>query len=198
MELDRSATSLLVLDLQHDIVSSDGALGSHGLGAEVERSGVLERCAKVLQAARQASLPVVHVGVEVRDGSTVNTSAALLSTVVATGALRAGSEGAGFEPRARPRSGELVVLKPSVSAFAGTSLDLHLRSAGINHVVLCGVATNFVVEGTARDAVDRGYRVTVLGDACCSFTPAWHDTALEVLAMLAGVTGVDEFVSALG
>ena len=198
MDIDLATTTLLMMDLQHDIVSPDGALGSHGLGAEVERTGVLGRCARALDAARRAAFPLVHVGVEARGGFAFNGSVPLLSNVAATGALRPGSRGAGFVAQVGPAPGELVLMKPTVSAFAGTPLDLHLRNAGARRLVLCGVATNFVVEGTARDAVDRGYEVTILTDGCASFSPSWHDTALEVLAMLCGMATVDEFVGALG
>jgi nicotinamidase-related amidase len=197
MDVDRSTTALLLMDLQRDIVSPEGALGSHGLGDQVEKAGTLDRCELALRAARSAGVRVVHVGVELRDGFAVNMSTPLLSNVVAGGALRAGSTGVEFMPEIAPVDGETVVMKPSVSAFAGTALALHLRNAGIRHLVLCGVATNFVVEGTARDAVDRGYRVTVLSDGCSSFNSSWHETALEVLAMLATVAPVEDFVAAV-
>lgn len=198
MEVDRSKTALLVMDLQHDIVSIDGALGSHGLGAEVKKAGTVEQCSRALQAARGAGLPVIHVGVHAVDGFAMNTSAQLMATVEASGALRAGSAGAEFMPEVAPAEGELVLMKPTVSAFAGTGLDLHLQNAGVRHLVLCGVATNFVVEGTARQAVDSGYEVTILSDGCSSFVPSWHDTALEVLAMLTALASVDDFIAALG
>jgi nicotinamidase-related amidase len=40
-----------------------------------------------------------------------------------------------------------------------------LRLRDVNTLVLTGVATQFAVERTAREAVDRGYRVLVLRPA---------------------------------
>jgi len=197
MDINNSTTALLVMDLQHDIVSTDGALGSHGLGLEVEKAGTIEACGRALEAARRSGIPVVHVGVSIPDGFAVNTASQLMQTVVATGALRAGSQGAEFMGQVAPRDGELVVMKQTVSAFAGTSLALHLHTAGIRHLVMCGVATNFVVEGTARQAVDSGFGVTILTDGCSSFSEEWHEAALEVLAMLTSFMSVDDFVAAV-
>ncbi|MFN0090269.1 MAG: cysteine hydrolase family protein [Acidimicrobiales bacterium] len=197
MNVDNSTTALLVMDLQHDIVSIDGALGSHGLGFEVEKAGTIEACSRALEAARRSGTPVVHVGVAIPDGFAVNTASQLMQTVVAAGALREGSAGAEFMAQVAPRDAELVVMKQTVSAFAGTSLALHLHNAGIRHLVLCGVATNFVVEGTARQAVDGGFQVTILTDGCSSFSTEWHEAALEVLAMLTSFASVDEFVAAV-
>jgi nicotinamidase-related amidase len=198
MDVDRSSTALLLMDLQHDIVSPQGKFGSQGLGAAVAAAGTLNSCARALEAARGAGIAVVHVGVEIRDGQTPNTSAALFAGIAEAGALKVGSEGAAFMPEVAPIDGELVVMKSVVSAFAGTDLDADLRNRGIRNLVLCGVATNFVIEGTARQAVDAGFAVTILADGCSSFDPAWHDTALEVLAMLTSQATVDNFVAAVG
>lgn len=51
--------------------------------------------------------------------------------------------------------------------------------------------------GTTRQAVDLGYRVTILRDACASFSPELHQFALGVRANLATISTVEEFVAAL-
>jgi nicotinamidase-related amidase len=100
-------------------------------------------------------------------------------------------------PEVRPEAGELIVMKAAISAFAGTDLDAHLRNSGIGNLILCGFATNFVVEGTARQAVDMGYAVTILTDGCCSFDPAWHAASIEVLALLTNLATTAELEVAL-
>src|SRR5690349_14464150 len=47
---------------------------------------------------------------------------------------------------------DLRVTKRQWSAFYGTELDLQLRRRGITTILLSGIATNFGVESTARDA----------------------------------------------
>jgi nicotinamidase-related amidase len=98
-----------------------------------------------------------------------------------------------FEP-VRPAPGEIVVYKRSVSALAGTELDRLLRLRDINTLVLTGVATHFAVEGTAREAVDRGYRVI----CCASREREVHDFSIAaILRRLCPVTMAESFIRTL-
>lgn len=49
-----------------------------------------------------------------------------------------------------------------------------LRSLGRQVLVIAGLGTNGVVEGTTRDAVARGWDVVVLRDAVCAPDPTLH------------------------
>jgi len=198
MNIDVSTTALLAMDLQHDIVSTEGKFGAGGLGAAIAEAGTLNRVAAALAAARAADMEVIHVGVAIRDGLMPNISAGLFAGVMESGACRAGGEGAEFAPEVAPIDGELVVMKAAVSGFAGTELDAHLRNRGIRNLVLTGVMTNFVVEGTARQGVDQGFAVTILRDGCASATEDMHNFSLTVLEMLTAQETVADFVTALG
>ena len=197
MDIDKSSTALIAMDFQHDIVSVDGKFGSQGLGAVVEEMGAIPTASRALGAARAGGLHVAHVGVSVHDGQSLNMTAGLFAGIAALGALRRGSDGAAFVEEMAPRSGEYIALKAATSGFAGTALDSHLRSSGIRHIVLVGVATNMVVESTTRQAVDMGYQVTILRDGCASFSPELHEFALGVLENLATISTVDDFIAAL-
>lgn len=48
-------------------------------------------------------------------------------------------------------------------------------------IVLCGVATDCCVLGTAVEAVDDGRHVRLVADACAAATPALHEAALAVM-----------------
>jgi nicotinamidase-related amidase len=74
--------------------------------------------------------------------------------------------------------GDLHVRKRQWGAFTGTDLDLQLRRRGISTIALGGVATNFGVESTARDAWERGYAVLVLEDLCATHTAEMHAFAV--------------------
>jgi hypothetical protein len=61
----------------------------------------------------------------------------------------------------------MVVTKRRASAFArGSDLDMVLRAAGIEVLVLSGIATSGVVLSTVRQAADLDFSLTVLADAC--------------------------------
>lgn len=64
-----------------------------------------------------------------------------------------------------PAPAETVVHKQYNSAFARTDLDARLKALGVSRLVLAGVATNWCIRATAYAAVDRGYHLTLVGDA---------------------------------
>ena len=92
-----------------------------------------------------------------------------------------------------------MVTKRGVSAFMASDLEPILKNRRIGTLLLAGVATNFVVEGTAREASDRGYNVVVVADCCASMSQEAHDAALSVaLPFLATISGSEEVAAALG
>lgn len=54
-------------------------------------------------------------------------------------------------------------------------------------LVLCGVATDCCVLGTAIEANDDGRQVRLLADACAAATDALHDAALTIFADRGGL-----------
>jgi nicotinamidase-related amidase len=199
LDIETPRTALLVMDFQNDLVDPEGAFAPQGSAAEVKEKRAIESTAGVLATARNVGLTVVHVAVAWRSGHReANRSAPLFAGVGEADALVEGSWGAEFHRDLQPAEDELVITKRGVSALAGTELDRLLRLRDVNVLVLSGFATNFVVEGTARDAVDRGYTVIVLSDCCASFTDEMHRFALDaILPQLGRVTTSEEFVSSL-
>jgi nicotinamidase-related amidase len=91
-----------------------------------------------------------------------------------------------------------VVVKKRVSAFTGSDLEVLLRSAGVDHLVLAGIATSGVVLSTVREAADRDYRLTVLADACADNDPEVHRVLVEkVFPRQAEVTVVADWAGAV-
>jgi nicotinamidase-related amidase len=88
-----------------------------------------------------------------------------------------------------PNAGEPVVDKPGKGAFYATGLDALLRERGIDTLIICGVTTEVCVHTTVREANDRGYRCIVVGDACASYFPDFHTTALEMIKAQGGIFG---------
>ena len=74
-----------------------------------------------------------------------------------------------------------VIVKRQWGAFHGTELDLQLRRRGIDTIILTGVATNFGVEQTAREAWQYGYAVVVAEDAVSSLSEAMHRFSIETI-----------------
>ncbi len=102
-------------------------------------------------------------------------------------------------PELRPTEKEAVLDKLTLSAFAGTPLELALRGAGIEAIALVGVATEIGVEPTARHAGDLGFIPVVVTDACAAGNAAAGARAIETLGFLgdAFLTDVAGFRAAL-
>jgi nicotinamidase-related amidase len=81
-----------------------------------------------------------------------------------------------------PVDDELVVSKSSSGVFPATNFDRILRNMGITTLIFTGTSTGGCVESAVRDAVDLGYDVVVVADACACSTPLDHVRALGRMA----------------
>jgi ureidoacrylate peracid hydrolase len=100
-----------------------------------------------------------------------------------------------------PQPGDVVVRKQRYSGFAGTNLDMILKTHGIRYCFYTGVATNVCVETTLRDGFLLDYWPVLVVDACNNSGPehnrlatewnvehafGWLTTTEEVLKSIAG------------
>ena len=78
-----------------------------------------------------------------------------------------------------PQQNEIVINKHTGSIFIDTGFERMLRNAGIVTVVFTGIATEFGVESSARDAFNRGFYSVVVSDCVSSPYKDGHDRSLE-------------------
>jgi nicotinamidase-related amidase len=103
-----------------------------------------------------------------------------------------------IHPAIAPQPGDIMVTKKRVSSFAGSDLDMVLRSRGVTHLVLAGLATNGVVLSTLRQAADLDYGLTVLRDGCADPDEEVHQLLLvKVFPRQADVVTADEWIGQL-
>lgn len=102
-------------------------------------------------------------------------------------------------PELAPTDTEAVLDKLTLSAFAGTPLELALRGAEVNALAIVGVATEIGIEPTVRHAGDLGFIPVVLTDACAAGNAEAGERAIETLRFLgdAVLTDVAQFSAAL-
>ncbi|MER5179129.1 isochorismatase family cysteine hydrolase [Streptomyces sp. NPDC002896] len=192
-------TALLMLDYQVALCEQGEHLRMPALAEQVAERGVLATAEKVLTAARDADAYVVHVRLAFDPSYELRTNrSARFDAYPRERAMLATAPGAQIVSPLAPLPAEPVLDKGGVGAFNGTPLLQMLLGAGVRHVVLGGVATNLVVESTARYAVDSGLQVTVVEDMCASFDPELHDIAMtRILPMFAAVRTADETIAEL-
>ena len=180
--------ALIALHFQNDICHAEGRI-PFSLNRETdEAAAFLTASRAALNRARSAGWTIVHVHIAfTEDYSNLPRNCRLFSAVEELGAVKRGSWGAsplaGFEPLA----GEQVVVHNCNSAFRRTNLEVRLAEHGVNRLHVMGLATQFSVEHTVRDAADIGYHVTVLRDCCASGDVDAHRASLRTLAALADI-----------
>jgi nicotinamidase-related amidase len=179
-----SDTVLLVMDIQSMI-------------AAFAPSEMLEAVARAIAGARTARMPVVYVRVALRPGRAgVSPRNRRLTRLHAE--LTEGAPGLEFHPAIAPEPDDIVLTKHRVSAFAGSGLDVLLRSLGTTHLVLTGVSTSTVVLMTAMTAADLDFGITVLSDGCFDSRPRVHDMLMtDIFPAMATVATSDEWLSGL-
>ena len=86
-------------------------------------------------------------------------------------AFRKGTWGGEIIEELTPTKPDIVVDgKRTLDAFNSSNLDFLLRVNYIKNVAFCGFLTNVCVEGTARSAYDKGYKVFLLKDCCAAIS----------------------------
>ena len=177
-------TVLLVMDVQSTIVAP-------------APSEMLEAVARAIAGARTAGVPVVYVRVALRPGRCgVSPRNKRLTRLHAE--LSEGAPGLEFHPAIAPKPNDIVLTKHRVSAFAGSGLDVLLRSFGTTHLVLTGVSTSTVVLMTAMTAADLDFDITVLSDGCFDGRHRVHDMLMsDILPAMATVTTAAKWLTGL-
>lgn len=97
-----------------------------------------------------------------------------------------------------PEPGDIVITKRQWGAFYGTDLELQLRRRGLDTMIMCGIATNYVVESTAREAFERGFRLVFPGDAMTGLAADEHELSVQrIFPQIGRVTEVATVVGLL-
>jgi len=182
-KVDPGHTALVLVDMCNDFLDPRGKTATRG-GRSLEHGRrVIPTMRRLLDAARQAGLLVVHAQHTTLPGHASDSGpwldARSRATFSVTDLCVQGSWGQRIIDELAPDGDDVVVQKYRYSAFAGTNLDLLLRSAGVHTVVCAGVSTNVCVESTAREAFSADYYVVLPEDACGSWSVPLHEAALE-------------------
>ncbi|MEV4287202.1 isochorismatase family cysteine hydrolase [Nonomuraea bangladeshensis] len=158
--------AVLVMEMQRGVVGDLTKFPD--LRAACERHDVVPNTARLLTAARAAAIPVVHCTAAFRAdraGSHTANCPFIVSLLKDPAHMLEGTPAVEVLPELRD-PGDLESRRHhGFSPFTGTSLDMTLRSLGVSTVVATGVSLNLGIPGLALEAVNLGYRVTVVTDA---------------------------------
>lgn len=187
--IDSLTTALLLVDLQRTVV----ALPTAPLSAEEVVANARLLADSFHRKKAQVILVRVVASPDGKDRLRPETD-----KIVVARAEKLPEDWAEIVPELAPRDGDVVIDKRQWGAFYGTDLDLQLRRRGITTIILGGIATNFGVESTARDAYERGYQLIFGLDAMTGLSAADHEFAVtRIFPAIGRVRTVSEIISAL-
>lgn len=149
-------TALLLIDIQQGLVNSPDGL--------YEAETIIGRCADLLQRARSAGVPVLHVQ-HSEEGSE----------------LERLSPDWYHHPSVAPKGNEPIIEKTTSSAFVSGELDMRLKEAGIKQLVIAGLQTDYCIDTNCRVARNLGYEVVLAADAHSTFDGSGL-TAAQIIA----------------
>jgi ureidoacrylate peracid hydrolase len=182
--LDPKRTAHVIIDMQNGFVE-EGAPVEVPMARTI--SGNINRVSAAIRAAGGRNYFVRYTTPEDIDESWP-------VMMIRTGALaKAHREGftAGAHywqlwPELEVLEGDKLVAKGRFSAFTPGTSELHdiLQADGIDTVIVTGTLTNVCCESTARDAMQRNYRVIVVPDANAALSDEAHAATLESLGFV--------------
>lgn len=145
-----SQSALLVVDVQVGVVAEAG---------DVSRQ--IQSIHLAVRKARDAGVPVIWVQHDDEE-------------------LPKGSAGWQWVPALVQQPEDVRVYKNFNSSFEKTTLESELAARGVSHIVLCGAVTSWCIRATAYGALERGYDLTLIGDAHIAKTmPMGNGEAVE-------------------
>lgn len=179
-------TALLVIDLQNDFVAEGGYIEKVVGRSTAACRTILPAVAALIEAAREAKVPVIWVVADYsHDKIPVPAQARLARQGWTEVCCAPGSWGHDFAGP-RPQAGETVITKHSFSSFHETALEAELRRRGIETLVIAGVQTNACVDYAIREGFVRGFYIAVPEDCVAAHMPDLHAATLNATRFLFG------------
>ncbi|WP_046243639.1 cysteine hydrolase [Hymenobacter terrenus] len=181
MSTTKTSKALVLIEFQNDWLAADGPLNPYMQDRE-QLAASIDNGKQALAFARENGWHVIHAGYHFADGypELGTRQEGMWGLIKQTQTFRIGQPGSEAFPGFEPAAGEFRVAgRTGVSCFAGSNLDLYLRTNQVAEIYLAGYAAHACVESTLRDAHDRAYTATVLSDACATFTSAMQEHFLK-------------------
>lgn len=203
--LDAEQSALLFIDVQNFCVRREGGAfkdvsesdisGKYGYYFERLHGTVLPNMQRLQSAFRRAGIEVLYTTIEslTKDGRDRSLDYKITGFNVPKGSW----DGRVVDEIA-PGEDEIVLPKSSSSVFVSTHIDYVLRNLGVRQLVISGLITDQCVESAVRDACDLGYLVTLVTDACATYSQERHDNSLRAIAGYCRQTDTRSLIAEIG
>ncbi len=150
--------ALILVDIQNDYFKG----GSYEL-VSPEQAAIQAK--KILTLFREQRWPIYHV----RHISTSPSAKFFLPD----------TEGSEIHQDIYPLDGEQIIIKHRPDSFFGTNLKEKLDESDIDMLIICGMMTHMCIDTTVRAAVNYGYSVELIEDACATRDLKWNENTIK-------------------
>lgn len=211
VEIDLARSAVIVVDMQNAFVSKGGMFDA--VGWDISAAGqVVENTRRIIDSARAAGCRVIYLKMSYEPdySNSGGPESPNWHKEVGLSLMRARPEHWGkfvtrgtwdeeICERLRPEPGDTIVRKQRYSGFAGTNLDIILKTFNVKYCIYTGVATNVCVESTLRDGFFLDYWPLIVSDAVNHAGPpiTQEATLWNVEALFGWVTTTDDFLNAV-
>ncbi|WP_434589893.1 cysteine hydrolase [Pseudomonas sp. R4-83] len=191
-------TALLLVDMQRAWLEPQ--FDAHLTGPDAEyflsraRTQVVPNQQRLLAGFRQARQNVLHTIIE---SLTADGRDRSLDHKLSDMHLPKGSAQAQIIAELTPAENEIVLPKTSSGVFNSTNIDYVLRNLETRHLIIAGIVTDQCVDMAVRDAADRGYLVTLVEDACATYSAERHHACLNAIKGYCWITDTDTVLGRL-
>jgi ureidoacrylate peracid hydrolase len=211
IEIDLHRTAVIVVDMQNAFVSKGGMFDTFGWDISAAR-GVIDNNKKIIDAARKGGAKIVFLKMSYEPDysdsggpESPNWHKELGLVMMRDNPkywgkfVTKGSWDEEICKELKPEPGDLILRKQRYSGFAGTNLDIVLKSYNIKYCIYTGVATNVCVESTLRDGYFLDYWPLIVSDAVNNAgPPATQEATLwNVEALFGWVITTDDLLTAV-
>jgi nicotinamidase-related amidase len=191
---------LMVIDVQHEFIDTDGAVSCPATSVEGGPKQVVENIRRLVNAAKISNIPTIFTK-EIHRPSMIDMGReldgnepehCLEGTKGPVLMEELGAEG-------KLAENQFLVPKRRYSAFIGTDLVFLLNAFKADTLILTGAATNVCVHYTGADAHQYDYRIKVVEEATAGTSPDSHKAALQSLEYLqnGAIVHMDEVIEAM-
>jgi nicotinamidase-related amidase len=174
--------------------------------AAVDATGVVGRMKKMADACRKAGIAIFYPAADHRPDHRdfapqivdqgYQGSPTGQPFMAGPPPVRGGTRDAEVIPEIAPQPADYLIKKHRWSSFFQTHLELSLRTAGIDTLMIAGGAIEIGVASTAYAARDLDYNLIILKDICTASRPGVPEVFMEqVFPIFARVMTVDEAIA---
>jgi nicotinamidase-related amidase len=171
--MNAKETAIVFIEFQNDFCKEKGGL-YEAVKGQMQVQNTIKNAQDCLKKARGKCLTLlvpILFEQDYLDAGCEGVLGPIHGNVMRAKAFRKGTWGGEIIDELKPTKQDIVVEgKRTLDAFHSSNIDFLLRVNCIKNVAFCGFLTNVCVEGTARSAYDKGYKVFLLKDCCAAIS----------------------------